>query len=88
MIIAALDIGSNSIHLVVVETDHEKPFRVVASAKEAVRLGRSAARDERLSANRGGARRCAEEWLRQVFPPRSSAPSAVKLSVPMLLDLI
>jgi exopolyphosphatase / guanosine-5'-triphosphate,3'-diphosphate pyrophosphatase len=50
MIIAALDIGSNSIHLVVVETDHEKPFRVVASAKEAVRLGRSAARDERLSA--------------------------------------
>jgi exopolyphosphatase / guanosine-5'-triphosphate,3'-diphosphate pyrophosphatase len=50
MIIAALDIGSNSIHLVVVETDQEKPFRVVASAKEAVRLGRSAARDERLSA--------------------------------------
>jgi exopolyphosphatase/guanosine-5'-triphosphate,3'-diphosphate pyrophosphatase len=50
MIIAALDIGSNSIHLVVVETDHEKPFRVVASAKEAVRLGRSAARDGRLSA--------------------------------------
>jgi len=50
MIIAALDIGSNSIHLVVVETDHEKPFRVVASAKEAVRLGRSAARDQKLSA--------------------------------------
>jgi exopolyphosphatase / guanosine-5'-triphosphate,3'-diphosphate pyrophosphatase len=50
MIIAALDIGSNSIHLVVVETDHEKPFRVVASAKEAVRLGRSEARDHRLSA--------------------------------------
>lgn len=50
MIIAALDIGSNSIHLVVVETDHEKPFRVVASAKEVVRLGRSAARDQRLSA--------------------------------------
>jgi len=50
MIIAALDIGSNSIHLVVVETDREKPFRVVASAKEAVRLGRSVARDQRLSA--------------------------------------
>ena len=33
MIIAALDIGSNSIHLVVVETDREKPFRVIASAK-------------------------------------------------------
>jgi exopolyphosphatase/guanosine-5'-triphosphate,3'-diphosphate pyrophosphatase len=50
MIVAALDIGSNSIHLVVVETDREKPFRVIASAKEVVRLGRSAARDERLSA--------------------------------------
>jgi len=50
MIIAALDIGSNSIHLVVVETDREKPFRVVASAKEAVRLGRSVARDQKLSA--------------------------------------
>src|SRR5262249_17814821 len=50
MITAALDIGSNSIHLVVVETDHEKPFRVIASAKEVVRLGRSAARDQRLSA--------------------------------------
>src|SRR5262245_26230867 len=50
MIIAALDIGSNSIHLVVVETDREKPFRVIASAKEVVRLGRSAARDEKLSA--------------------------------------
>ncbi|MGH9765858.1 MAG: Ppx/GppA phosphatase family protein [Blastocatellia bacterium] len=49
MIIAALDIGSNSIHLVVVETDHEKPFRVIASAKEVVRLGRSSARDQRLS---------------------------------------
>ncbi len=50
MIIAALDIGSNSIHLVVVEADQEKPFRVIASAKEVVRLGRSAVRDERLSA--------------------------------------
>jgi len=49
MIIAALDIGSNSIHLVVVETDREKPFRVVANAKEVVRLGRSAARDQKLS---------------------------------------
>lgn len=49
MIIAALDIGSNSIHLVVVETDHEKPFRVLARGKEVVRLGRSTARDRRLS---------------------------------------
>ncbi len=49
MICAALDIGSNSIHLAVVETDHEKPFRVLARDKEVVRLGRSVARDGRLS---------------------------------------
>jgi exopolyphosphatase/guanosine-5'-triphosphate,3'-diphosphate pyrophosphatase len=49
MIIAALDIGSNSIHLVVVETDHEKPFRVLTRGKEVVRLGRSTARDRKLS---------------------------------------
>lgn len=49
MICAALDIGSNSIHLVVVETDHEKPFRVLARDKEVVRLGRSVARDGKLS---------------------------------------
>jgi exopolyphosphatase / guanosine-5'-triphosphate,3'-diphosphate pyrophosphatase len=47
--IAALDIGSNSLHLVVVETDKEKPFRVLASGKEMVRLGRSTARDQVLS---------------------------------------
>jgi exopolyphosphatase/guanosine-5'-triphosphate,3'-diphosphate pyrophosphatase len=47
--IAALDIGSNSLHLVVVETDKEKPFRVLASGKEMVRLGRSTARDRVLS---------------------------------------
>lgn len=51
MITAALDIGSNSIHLVVVETDYEKPFRVLASAKEMVRLGRSVARDRKLSSD-------------------------------------
>jgi exopolyphosphatase/guanosine-5'-triphosphate,3'-diphosphate pyrophosphatase len=49
MICAALDIGSNSIHLAVVETDHEKPFRVLARDKEVVRLGRSVARDGKLS---------------------------------------
>ena len=49
MITAALDIGSNSIHLVVVETDREKPFRVLTRGKEVVRLGRSSAREGRLS---------------------------------------
>jgi exopolyphosphatase / guanosine-5'-triphosphate,3'-diphosphate pyrophosphatase len=51
MITAALDIGSNSIHLVVVETGGKQPFRVLASAKEMVRLGRSVARDRKLSAS-------------------------------------
>lgn len=49
MIIAALDVGSNSIHLVIVETDNEKSFRVLARGKEVVRLGRSVARDHKLS---------------------------------------
>ncbi len=49
MKIAALDIGSNSLHLVVVETDKEKPFHVLASGKEMARLGRSTARDRSLS---------------------------------------
>lgn len=49
MIIGALDIGSNSIHLVVVETEGQGSFRVLASGKEMVRLGRSVARDRRLS---------------------------------------
>src|SRR4030095_12666141 len=51
MITAALDIGSNSIHLIVVETDQEKPFRVLTRGKEVVRLGRSAARERRLSSS-------------------------------------
>ncbi|MEP7270162.1 MAG: Ppx/GppA phosphatase family protein [Acidobacteriota bacterium] len=49
MIIGALDIGSNSIHLVVVETEGESSFRVIGSGKEMVRLGRSVARDRKLS---------------------------------------
>src|SRR5581483_5602532 len=49
MICAALDIGSNSIHLVVVKTDQGIPFRVLARDKEVVRPGRSVARDGKLS---------------------------------------
>ncbi len=49
MIIGALDIGSNSIHLVVVATEADGSFRVLASGKEMVRLGRSVARDRKLS---------------------------------------
>jgi exopolyphosphatase/guanosine-5'-triphosphate,3'-diphosphate pyrophosphatase len=49
MIIGALDIGSNSIHLVVVETQPDGSFEVLGSGKEMVRLGRSVARDRKLS---------------------------------------
>src|SRR2546423_13860714 len=50
MICAALDIGSNSIHRAVVKTDRENPFRGPARDKEVVRIGRSVARDGKLSA--------------------------------------
>jgi len=51
MIYAAIDIGSNSIHHVVVEVDEKHAFRVLARDKEVVRLGRSVARDGKLSSN-------------------------------------
>lgn len=51
MICAAIDIGSNSIHHVVVEVDSRHEFHVLARDKEVVRLGRSVARDGKLSAN-------------------------------------
>ncbi|MGE0102202.1 MAG: HD domain-containing protein [Blastocatellales bacterium] len=50
MIYAAIDIGSNSIHHVVVEIGPKHQFRVLARDKEVVRLGRSVARDGKLSA--------------------------------------
>lgn len=49
MIYAAIDIGSNSIHHVVVEVDQKHDFRILARDKEVVRLGRSVARDGKLS---------------------------------------
>jgi exopolyphosphatase/guanosine-5'-triphosphate,3'-diphosphate pyrophosphatase len=50
MRIAAIDLGSNSIHMVVVEVDASGGFRVVAGEKEMVRLGAGTAARGRLSA--------------------------------------
>jgi exopolyphosphatase/guanosine-5'-triphosphate,3'-diphosphate pyrophosphatase len=50
MRIAAIDLGSNSIHMVVVEVSASGGFRVVAGEKEMVRLGASTLSRGRLSA--------------------------------------
>lgn len=49
MKLASLDIGSNSIHMIVVETDGERSFEVIDRAKEMVLLGRSVFEHARLS---------------------------------------
>jgi exopolyphosphatase/guanosine-5'-triphosphate,3'-diphosphate pyrophosphatase len=46
---AAIDIGSNSIHMVVVEPDGAGSYRVLAREREMVRLGKSALADGALS---------------------------------------
>jgi len=50
MKIAAIDLGSNSIHLVIVEVSPSGGFHVVASEKEMVRLGAATLSRGRLSA--------------------------------------
>ena len=50
MKIAAIDLGSNSIHLVIVEVSPSGGFQVVASEKEMVRLGAATLARGRLSA--------------------------------------
>ena len=40
MRIAAIDVGSNSIHMVVAQVESDGRFRVLDRAKEMVRLGR------------------------------------------------
>lgn len=49
MKIAAIDIGSNSIKLIVVEATSAVNFKVLAREKETVRLGRGTLREHRLS---------------------------------------
>ncbi|MEP7234826.1 MAG: Ppx/GppA phosphatase family protein [Ignavibacteriota bacterium] len=49
MRLAAIDLGTNSFHLVVAETQPNGAFRVVASEKEMVRLGQSGADMKLLS---------------------------------------
>ncbi len=50
MKIAAIDLGSNSFHMVIVETSARGGFRVIAGEKEMVRLGASTLARGRISA--------------------------------------
>lgn len=50
MRIAAVDVGSNSIHMVVAQVEADGRFRVLDRAKDMVRLGRRTLSDGRLSA--------------------------------------
>ncbi len=49
MRIAAIDVGSNSIHMVVAQVESDGRFRVLDRAKEMVRLGRRSLSSGRLS---------------------------------------
>jgi exopolyphosphatase/guanosine-5'-triphosphate,3'-diphosphate pyrophosphatase len=51
MKVAALDVGSNSIHMIVAEASHGRDVRVLDRAKDMARLGDSAFGDGRLSAS-------------------------------------
>ena len=51
MKVAAIDIGSNSVHMVIVEAVAGRDLRVLAREKEMVRLGDSAFGDGRISAS-------------------------------------
>ncbi len=48
-VVAALDLGSNSFHLVVVLVRHDRSFDIVASEKRMLRLGEEVARTGRIS---------------------------------------
>jgi exopolyphosphatase/guanosine-5'-triphosphate,3'-diphosphate pyrophosphatase len=50
MKLAAIDLGSNSLHMVMVETDRAGGFRVIGAEKEMVRLGARTLQRGRLSA--------------------------------------
>src|SRR5438552_11588657 len=49
MRIAAIDVGSNSIHMVVAQVESDGRFRVLDRAKEVVRLGHRTLNSGRLS---------------------------------------
>ena len=51
MRIAAIDVGSNSIHMVVAQVESDGRFRVLDRAKEMVRLGQRTLSSGRLSAD-------------------------------------
>ena len=78
MRIAAIDLGSNSLHMVMVDTDQGGGFRVVGREKEMVRLGERALSRGRLSA---GAIRRAIEVLRKYKRLTESARADKVLAV-------
>lgn len=47
--LAAIDIGTNSIRCIVVETDGTSPFRILTDEKATVRLGEGITRDNRIT---------------------------------------
>src|SRR5262245_48820994 len=51
MRVAAIDVGSNSIHMVVAQVESDGRFRVLDRAKEMVRLGHRTLNNGRLSAD-------------------------------------
>jgi exopolyphosphatase / guanosine-5'-triphosphate,3'-diphosphate pyrophosphatase len=87
MRIAAIDVGSNSIHMVVAEVEKDGRFQVLDRAKEMVRLGHGALNSGRLSATSIAAgirtlaafRRLAERQGAQRF--KAVATSAVREAV-------
>src|SRR5512132_266250 len=78
MRIAAIDLGSNSLHMVLVDIDQAGTFRVVGREKEMVRLGEGALGKGRLSA---AAMKRAEEVLRKYKRLTQSARADKVLAV-------
>jgi exopolyphosphatase/guanosine-5'-triphosphate,3'-diphosphate pyrophosphatase len=78
MRIAAIDLGSNSLHMVLVDIDQAGTFRVVGREKEMVRLGERGLGKGRLSA---AAMKRAEEVLRKYKRLTQSARADKVLAV-------
>ena len=64
--LAAIDIGSNSIHMIVVAPEPKGGYRVLGREREMVRLGKSALSGEREERGPGRSRRppCRTAWRR------------------------
>ena len=69
MRIAAIDIGTNSIHMVIADASGTQGFEVVDREREVVQIGRGAFRSGRLQAD---ASRGTEFCLRGTKQPRAN----------------